>query len=86
MRIAVILTGALRTIRKTIRYFKSHIVEPNHQHTLDIFACIQNDNHHLESDWELWFQQQVGHHMKFIRWFTLQDSWRSEERRVGKEC
>jgi len=78
MRIAVILTGALRTIRKTIRYFKSHILDPNHQHTLDIFACVQNDTYHLESDWELWFQQQVGHHMKSIRWFTLQDSWISQ--------
>lgn len=78
MRIAVILTGALRTIRKTIRYFKSHILEPNQQHLLDIFACVQNDNHHLESDWELWFQEQVGHHMKSIRWFTLQDSWISQ--------
>jgi len=78
MRIAVILTGALRTIRKTIRYFKSHILEPNQQHTLDVFACIQNDTYHLDSDWNLWFQEQVGHSMKSIQWFALQDSWLSQ--------
>ena len=75
MRIAVLLTGALRTIRKTIRYFKSHIIEPNQQHTVDVFACVQNDNHHLESDWNLWFKDQLGSHMKSITWFTMTPAW-----------
>jgi hypothetical protein len=78
MRIAVILTGALRTIRKTIRYFKSNIIEPNQQHTVDVFACVQNDNHHLESDWELWFKDQLGSHMKSIKWFTLTPAWTAQ--------
>lgn len=72
MRIAILLTGAMRTIRKTIRYFRQNLLDCNATHTVDVFICVQNDNPHLESDWDLWFKEQLGNHVQSIQWFTLE--------------
>jgi len=69
MRVAVILTGALRTIRKTIRYLKQNVIDVNKE--IDVFMCVQNDNQHLESDWVLWFKEQIGEPVKSVVWFSL---------------
>jgi hypothetical protein len=69
MRVAVILTGALRTIRKTIRYVKQNLLDVNKN--VDVFLCVQNDNYHLESDWVLWYKENMGDCMKSIVWFSL---------------
>jgi len=68
MKVAIILTGALRTIKKTIRYLKSHCIHHHHYH---IFACVQNDTNQSEDYWSNWFQSQLGDHIKSHQWFTL---------------
>ena len=72
MRIAIILTGALRTIKKTIRYFKQNLLL---QTDIDIFACLQNDTQDSETVWNEWFSEQLGSHLRSITWFS-EDNYR----------
>ena len=67
MRVAIILTGALRTIKKTIRYFKQNLLL---QKDIDIFACLQNDTQDSETTWNEWFSEQLGSHLCSITWFS----------------
>jgi hypothetical protein len=70
MKTAVILTGALRTIKKTIKYFKQNVlVNPN----VDVFACIQNDTSTSNAEWETWIRSEIGPHLKNITWFSLSE-------------
>jgi hypothetical protein len=70
MKVAVILSGALRTIKKTISYLKKNVlIDP--QNT-DIFACIQNDTSQSEEEWDLWFSHELGQSLKSISWFSYQ--------------
>jgi len=55
MNTAIILTGALRTIKKTISYVKSMLYGKN----THIFACIQNDTLESEEEWTKWFMDQI---------------------------
>ena len=56
MKVAIILTGALRTIKKTIPYFKKHLLlQPT-----DIYICVQNDTHESEETWNAWFKEELG--------------------------
>ena len=55
MNTAIILTGALRTIKKTISYVKSMLCYGN----VHIFACVQNDTLQSEEDWNNWFVEQI---------------------------
>jgi len=67
MKVAVLFTGALRTIKKTMRYFKQNVlVNPD----VDIFACVQNDTNIPNSEWEEWIRQEMGSHLKHLLWFT----------------
>lgn len=69
MRVAVILTGALRTIRKTMRYLKEHVVINPY---IDIFACVQNDTAQSEEEWSEWFNTELRDSLKKITWFSLE--------------
>ena len=70
MKVAVIFTGALRTIKKTIRYFKQNVLlNPN----VDVFACIQNDTETPNEEWDQWLKQEMGDHLKHTQWFSLSD-------------
>ena len=64
MRTAILLTGALRTIRKTIPHFKKNVQG-------DVFVCVQNDSGQPESEWEDWFHQELGKSLKSIVWFKM---------------
>lgn len=67
MKVAVLFTGALRTIKKTMRYFKQNILlNPE----VDVFACIQNDTSTPNSGWESWIREEMGEHLKIIMWFS----------------
>lgn len=70
MRVAVMYSGALRTIRKTMRYFKQNVLLGSHVH---VFACVQNDTTLPNSEWEEWIRQEMGDHLKSIVWFSLTD-------------
>jgi len=67
MRTVVIFTGALRTIKKTIRYFKQNVLRDG----VDVFACVQNDTQQSEEEWNQWFRTQLGDHLRSIEWFSL---------------
>jgi hypothetical protein len=70
MKVAVILTGALRTIKKTIRYFKEHLLLG---HDVHVFACLQNDTAAANAEWDLWLEQQLGAALKSCIWFIPAD-------------
>jgi len=70
MKVAVIFTGALRTIKKTIRYFKQNVLLNS---DVDIFACIQNDTETPNEEWDQWLKQEMGDHLKHTQWFSLSD-------------
>ena len=57
MKVAIILTGALRTITKTIPYFKKNLLYQPHQ--VDVFICVQNDTQESEETWNAWFKEQL---------------------------
>ena len=70
MKVAVIFTGALRTIKKTIRYFKQNVLlNPD----VNVFACIQNDTETPNEEWDQWLRQEMGDHLKHTQWFSLSD-------------
>lgn len=66
MRVAVLFTGALRTIRKTIRYFKSNLLLNPDVH---VFACLQNDTQESNEQIELWLKSKLTIHLKSVQWF-----------------
>jgi hypothetical protein len=70
MRIAVLYTGALRTIRKTISYFKKNVLLGHH---VFVFACLQNDSTSTDSEMESWLRTEMTSHLTNLRWFTLED-------------
>lgn len=68
MKVAVLYTGALRTIRKTMRYFKQNVLLHDDVH---VFACLQNDTSLLASQQEDWIRDTIGEHLISIEWFSL---------------
>lgn len=82
MKIAVLLTGALRTIRKTIKYLKKNVLLTS---DVEVFACIQNDSSDISTtEWERWFEEQIGSHIKSIKWFNfdLFPEWVTQRNRL----
>lgn len=66
MRIALILTGALRTIQQTMPYLLKNIIYQNHQ--VDVFACVQNDKAEGNFIWERYLLEQLGDSLKSVQW------------------
>jgi hypothetical protein len=67
MKTAILFTGALRTIKKTIKYFKQNLlINPD----VDVFACIQNDTSIANNEWENWLKSEIGSHLKSLIWFS----------------
>jgi hypothetical protein len=73
MRTVVIFTGALRTVKKTIRYFKQNVLRDG----VDVFVCVQNDTSQKNEEWDVWFHEQMGDALKAIEWFqpSLHPEW-----------
>lgn len=67
MRVAVFLTGALRTIDKTISYFKRNLLLSSEYH---VYACLQNDTDKSNQEIEDWLKLQIGDHLKSIQWIN----------------
>lgn len=70
MKLAIIYTGALRTIEKTIKHFKQNILLTPDVH---VFACIQNDKQMPNSEWERYIRQQMGDNLKSVQWFSQEN-------------
>jgi hypothetical protein len=69
MKVAIMLTGALRTIKKTMRYFKQNLLLNSE---VDVFACIQNDTSISNEEWNTWLKQEIGANLKVVEWFNPQ--------------
>uniref|UniRef100_A0A6C0KTQ2 Uncharacterized protein n=1 Tax=viral metagenome TaxID=1070528 RepID=A0A6C0KTQ2_9ZZZZ len=69
MRTCIILTGALRTIKKTMSYHKKHLIREG----VDVILCVQNDTQESNDSWTNWFYDQFGSHLISIEWFAIQD-------------
>jgi hypothetical protein len=68
MKIAIILTGALRTIKRTIRYTKEMLIQPNKE--CELFLCVQNDTKDPNDEWLQWFKDQLGAKLISLIWFS----------------
>jgi hypothetical protein len=66
MKVAVVYTGALRTIQKTISYFKQNVLLDPDVH---VFACLQEDT---SASSESWIRHELNPHLKSLEWFTIQ--------------
>ena len=69
MKVAVLLTGALRTIKKTIRFLRRHVLEVAGDQ-VDVYACVQNDTAESEAVWREWFEGQIGGYLRDMVWFS----------------
>jgi hypothetical protein len=72
MKIAVLYTGALRTIEKTIRYLKENVLLNENVH---VFACLENDTERPTEEWEKWLRDQLGGHLKQLDFGKLREDW-----------
>lgn len=79
MRVAVFYTGMLRTIMKTIRYFKKNVLRDN----VEVFACIQNDTSLSNAQWTKWLEMELGGKLKAIEWFDSNNYSRFNEIKKG---
>ena len=70
MRRAVILTGALRTIKKTMRFFKRNVLCAVDRHEVAVFACVQNDTQESEESWTAWLREEIGPCLLDVTWFS----------------
>lgn len=74
MKVAVLYTGSLRTIKNTIRHLKNNVLLNS---DVEVFACIQNDTTISNSDWEVWIRKEMGCHLKDLVWFSPNDEHKS---------
>jgi hypothetical protein len=78
LSIAIIYTGELRTIEKTIHYFKKNILEANPSIHVHVFAILQNI-----SETEDWIRGHMGEHLKSLEWFDKSDTtWKTIQKRL----
>lgn len=69
MKTAILLTGALRTICKNMRFIEHHLMQTAGK-TVDIFACLQNDKPHVSNErWTEWFTQMFGSNLRKVVWY-----------------
>jgi hypothetical protein len=82
--IAVLFTGQIRTLEKTIHNFQKNILENNPNHTIHVYAVLEYphdlDNSQQENQkqqyiqkYEQIFQQYTHTHLKKIHWLSSQD-------------
>lgn len=67
MRVAVIVTGALRTIKSTARFLLDNVARPNDAH---VFACVQNDTSAPDEEWTTWLKSTLGPHLQSVHWYA----------------
>jgi hypothetical protein len=65
MKTAVLFTGALRTVKKTMRYLKQNLLLHSDVH---VFACLQNMSSEPADTWNIWFRTELGAHCISITW------------------
>lgn len=78
LSIAIIYTGELRTIEKTMYYFKKNILEINPSIHLHVFAILQNCE-----EMDSWIRENMGEHLKSLEWLDKFDTtWKTIQKRL----
>jgi hypothetical protein len=67
---AVLYTGQLRTVKKTIKFFKRNILLDPDVH---VFCCIENDTSQTNDELENWLREEMKDNLKSLIWFNLDD-------------
>lgn len=67
---AVLYTGQLRTVKKTIKFFKRNILLDPDVH---VFCCIENDTLQTNDELENWLREEMKDNLKSVLWFKLND-------------
>lgn len=76
LNIAILYTGEIRTIEKTIDIFKQNILADSLN--IHVFAILQGD-----IKIENWFREKMGSHLKSLEWFERTDIvWKSIQKRL----
>lgn len=70
MKVAIIYVGTLRTIKKTMKYFKQNVLLHS---DVNVFACFENDTN--IPDVETWLNDELGDHLKSLEWFSTNSDW-----------
>lgn len=69
MLVCILLTGALRTIKKTIPHFKNNVMAGD----VHVYACLENDTSESNESWGKWLKEEVGESIKAITWMSRND-------------
>lgn len=72
-RVAVLLTGALRTIKKTVRFLRRNVLDVAGDQ-VDVYACLQNDTAEPVAAWNEWLDHSIGGYLKDTVWFSPHDA------------
>lgn len=75
-KIAIIYTGEVRTIEKTIEYFKKNVVINENYH---VFAVLQTNN--IEY-FDIFVKNNIGENLKCINWFDKNDEWNEKQEKI----
>lgn len=70
MKVAVLFTGALRTIKKTLPYLKQNVLLTAET---KMFACCHNDGDAPDTEWEQWLAEEIGTALLSVQWFRPLD-------------
>jgi len=68
-KIAIIYTGEVRTIEKTMQYFKENVIINDNYH---VFAVLQTNN--IEY-FDSFVKNNIGENLKSINWFNNDEEW-----------
>lgn len=81
MKTAVLFTGALRTIKKTMRYVKQNVLLQSGVH---VFACLQNMSSDATDIWNIWLRTELGAHCISITWIdqTVLSQWEPQREQL----
>jgi len=66
-KVAIIYTGLVRTIEKTMKYFKENVLLDENRH---VFAVLQSDN--IEH-YDKFLRENVGENLKSVKWLDNND-------------
>lgn len=78
MNIAILYTGEVRTIEKTIDIFKRYVLQGTSDAAIHVFAILQGS-----SAIEPIIRETMGEHLKSLEWFDRTDTtWKSIQKRL----
>lgn len=72
MKVCVLYSGEMRTIRKTMALFKQNVLLNQDVH---VYAVVQAPRGDV-AEWEQWIRTELGNHLQALEWFFPDDtSW-----------